>query len=180
MRLGTTLDTPAQKFASGAPNPRSGIFASVSALRPTMNTPKVNTAVKNGEENAANTVAIAVTTATSDKVSSADPSTTRRSSGAAAANNAPVKSRLSAHGTGRNVRQRGQRNAAPPAAVVIPPASARADSSGRPPSTPSASKSAPESAAMNMASVSTVPRYFPTKYSERRMGRAKIGKIVLS
>src|SRR5450432_1491366 len=108
-----------------------------------MNTPKVNTAVKNGEEKAANTVASAATTATSDKANSAEPSTTRRSSGAPAAKRAPAKSRLAAHGIGRNVRQRGQRKAAPPASVVAATVKARADASGRPASTARASKSAP-------------------------------------
>jgi hypothetical protein len=50
----------------------------------------------------------------------------------------------------------------------------------RPLNTPSDRRSTPPFMAMNTASVSTVPKSLPTKYSLRRIGRARIGKIVFS
>ena len=65
MRLGmTVLNTSPICFMTG-PNVRSGSLAKVSALRPIRYTPRVKTAVRNGEENEANSMATAVTMETS-------------------------------------------------------------------------------------------------------------------
>src|SRR6187402_324481 len=180
MRFGTSLASKAPVLVNSGPKMRTGKRANVSALRPTTNKPKVNTALKNGEENAENSVAIAVTSATSESVSRAEPSTTRRSSGAPPAKYAPASKIKNAHGMGKYVRNRTERKASTPATSVARSATDNGTATGRPASTPNASSSTPELAAMNTARVSTVPKYLPTKYSERRIGRAKIGKMVFS
>src|SRR6478609_7865019 len=101
MRLGTSWASSAPKLATPEPKMRTGKRANVSALRPTTNKPKVNTALRNGDENEENSVAIAVTSATSDSVSAAEPSTTRRSSGAPPAKYAPAAKIKNAHGMGK-------------------------------------------------------------------------------
>src|SRR6185369_12406828 len=80
MRLGTTLLTVTPKSWIGCPNTRAGRRASVSAERPTTNSENVNTAVKNGDENAENKVAMPMTIATSHIVNTPKPTSTRRSS----------------------------------------------------------------------------------------------------
>src|SRR5688572_18777193 len=163
-----------------SPNSLSGRFASVSAERPTTNTPNVNTAVRKGDENAENSVAIADTMPTSSSVSAAEPSNTRRSSGAAPDNATPAPSSNSAHGIGSAVRQRGSFHDNSTSAATLPSPIAAAGQTPLPDSGDSDSSSAPVSAAMNTSNVSSVPTNFPTRYSLRYSGRARIGNTVFS
>jgi hypothetical protein len=61
----------------------------------------VNTAVKNGDEKAEKSVAMAVITTISNSVSRAEPATTRRSSGALPASQNPAPASASAQAMGR-------------------------------------------------------------------------------
>src|ERR1044071_6470731 len=131
MRLGTTLERPTAVRWMAEPNRRSGKCASVSAERPTMKTPNVKTAVKNGDEKDANTVAIAVMMPTSASANAAAPATTRRSSGASAASNQPEAHTTAAHGIGTYVRVRGKRHATRTATPTLT-ASVATAGTGRP------------------------------------------------
>jgi hypothetical protein len=101
IKFGTILlrNTPAPWMAG--PNNRSGRRANVSAERPTTNSPKVSTAVRKGDENDENSVAIPATIATSHIVSVPRPSSTRRSSGAAEASSPPYTATKAAHAMGK-------------------------------------------------------------------------------
>jgi hypothetical protein len=67
-----------------------------------------------------------------------------------------------------------------PSATALPRVEATTGSSARPATTETASSETPVLAATNTNSNSSVPRYFPTRYSLRETGRAKIGKSVFS
>src|SRR5688572_27395855 len=92
-----------------SPNTRTGSSARVRAERPTMKTPNVNTAVKKGEENAENSSATPETTATSQRVKAAPPSSTRLSSGEWDDNHAPAASSRAAAIIGAKLRSGGTR-----------------------------------------------------------------------
>src|SRR6187399_975263 len=172
------MSSPA--FTMGSPNILTGKCPKVSALRPTMNTEKVNMAVRNGDENDENTVASAVTIPTSSSVRLADAASTRRSSGAPSEQANPTTNTTTASGMGRYERQRGSFQAASAPSSSAPNRLPNVTANERPAMFASESSNAPVFMHTNTKSVSNVPRYLPTRYSQRRSGRVKIGKIVLS
>src|SRR5690606_2362357 len=86
------------------PNTRTGSWAKVSAERPTINTPSVNTAVRKGEEKDENSRAIAATMVTSHRDKKKLTRTTCLSSTTDEARNKPETNMYSAQHAGRSVR----------------------------------------------------------------------------
>jgi hypothetical protein len=155
-------------------------LASVLAERPTMNTPNVNTAVRNGDENAENSKATPETTATSQIVSAAAASSTRRSSGECDASQAPASKSSSADRAGTTLRSVGERHPSKAPTPTLARAASNGCHSGIEPVAASAQRNTPALPRTKQASVESVPRYLPTTYSEREMGLARMGNSVLS
>src|SRR5262249_39321750 len=141
-------------------------------------TPTVSTADKNGDENAEKRVASAVTIITSRNASALAPSTTLRSSVAPDASTTPTANATMAQGKGSTVRARGTRQATTAGTTTSTPEAVTTAPQLLPPCRDRMRSTVAASSAMKAANVKSVPAYFPTTYSARRMGRAKIGTIV--
>src|SRR5580698_11221181 len=163
-----------------APNILLGMWAIVSEDRPIKNTMAVHADVKNGEENEEKRVATAATIPISKTERIAEAVTTCLSSNAGAARAQKAQTQTSAHGTTRKTREGPARSSASPRAATRPIATAATFHGPWPASSDKRERTVAASIAMKTDTVRTVPRYLPTRYSQRRMGRDKIGNIVLS
>src|SRR5580658_5820019 len=162
-----------------SPNARAGRSASVSADRPTTKTPRVKTAVRAGDENDENSVATAAMMETSHRVKAPDARTSCRSGPAGSASQIVAARNAAAHGMMTKTRERlawTRAIARTPSAGPTTPATV---ANGRPASHARSARTTAPSSATKTARVARVPRYFPTMYSWRRRGRARMGKMVL-
>src|SRR5580658_7945534 len=163
-----------------APNILLGMCAIVSEERPIKNTMAVHADVRNGDENEEKRVATAATMPISKTERTAEAVTTRRSSNAGAARIQKATTQTSAHGTTTNTRDRRPRRNATPRAPSRPSAAVAIFQGRWPASSDKMPKIVAASTAMKPDTVRTVPKYLPSKYSQRRIGRDRIGNIVFS
>src|SRR5512133_1158229 len=180
IKFGTAAAIDFPKADSAAPNTLAGNRAKTSADRPTTTTPSVNMAVRNGEEKAENTWAKAMTTAISNRASTAQNTRTRRSAGTTAAVHQPMLTHATAMPKGIQLRTRGSRHATKLATPTTPRPKLATLVGLAPPTLLTASSSSPASKSTKTNSVSQVPANFPTRYSQRATGRARIGNAVFN
>ena len=156
------------------------MWAIVSLDRPTTKSIAVNVAVRKGEENDEKNVAMPATIATSQTVSAAAAVTSCRSSGEGAARIHATPRSATAHGTRTKTRVCRARTSMPTRMSPMSRTAVPTFHAGCPVSRPSISRTAAASTHTKTMTVIIVPTYLPTRYSQRRMGRERIGKIVLS